>query len=389
MTHEMPLRLHGIWPSASEELVIRAALASPQDAPALWAEWLETNDIDRLSFGTFRLLPLLYTKLAAADYHGNEMSKLRGTYRQSWYRNQLLGNSVAEMLDALHDRGIPTLLMKGIPLALRTYEDLGARSMGDGDIMVPLSFSSVAREVLEDHGWERTIPYFPGHAMSYRSGKGLEIDLHWYLTKYHQSEAVSDVIWQASMPFELNSVSTRAMNHTDELVHSLIHGLHWEQELPIRWVPDSFLIMERHAEDIDWERFLAVAGILRGSATVAAALTYLQSKYDAPVPAGVVDALESKTVVSQRVENWFRFHATARHPWGMLPLRWIAYWRAERERARIPTPVGFVRQLKTTWAVPSWTGMIGEVLRRVRRRLSWFARSKRRDWGIAPETYDG
>lgn len=373
MIKDVPLRLHGIWPTDDEELAIRAALADGERAIAAWKEWLDTNDLDRLSFGSFRLLPLIYSKLAAAHYDGPEMSKLRGVYRQSWYRNQLLLHTVEAILMEFSAAHVPTLLMKGIPLSLRTYQDAGVRSMGDGDILVPPGRRDDAIRILEARGWRRFSAFLPGHAVVYESSDGLQIDLHWYLTKYHRVEAASEPFWKGAVPFQLGEASTLAMNHTDELLHCLIHGMHWEQDLPIRWIPDALNILARHPADIDWDRFVAVAVAVRNSPTIRTALDYLISRYQADVPPGLLERLEQESTAGERLENWFRLHATARHPWGMLPLRWIAYWRSERQRGAIPTPVGFLRELKKNWGIRSWVEMPGQFLRLLGRRLRWLA----------------
>ena len=232
MTIEPTLKLHGIWPSPEEELVIRAAVTAHEGAVDIWREWLAQNDIDRLSYGSFRLLPLVYRNLNQYGYDGPEIPKLRGAYRQSWYRNQLLVTRTAEIVGKLEDAGVSAILMKGIPLAIRTYQDLGARSMGDGDLLVPLDQVDRVIAVLEAAGWEpksRARPLVEvQHAMPYRSQDGLELDIHWFVMISHLYEAAVEPFRDGAVPLAVGGTNLRAFNVTDELLHTCLHGLNWE-----------------------------------------------------------------------------------------------------------------------------------------------------------------
>jgi len=89
------------WPTAQQELLLRASLLKGKQATDAWEEWISTVDIDHLDLGSLRTLPLLYRNLHTQGVKHPLMSKLRGIYRLSWYKNQTLFHHIGSVLAAL------------------------------------------------------------------------------------------------------------------------------------------------------------------------------------------------------------------------------------------------------------------------------------------------
>ena len=77
-------------PSAAQRLLLEAALGDGEAAVAAAREWSLLVDLDRIDFGSFRLLPLLVRNLERLDIELPSSDRLRGIYRRCWYRNQVL-----------------------------------------------------------------------------------------------------------------------------------------------------------------------------------------------------------------------------------------------------------------------------------------------------------
>src|SRR5262245_20078562 len=95
----------GCWPTENQRLLLLAAIGTSADAEEAWLRWRSAVDIATLDAGSFRLLPLLYKNLSRRATDDPWMAKLKGVYRQSWYRNTLLFHRTAGILAALHDAG--------------------------------------------------------------------------------------------------------------------------------------------------------------------------------------------------------------------------------------------------------------------------------------------
>src|SRR5262249_54557182 len=147
----------------TQELLLRAALLDGPEAEGAFEAWQARVDLAQIDAGSFRLLPLLYANLTRLGIRSPLSARLRGIHRQAWYRNQVLFRRGAETLRALEGAGIPTLLLKGIPLALLHYRDEAVRPMADADVLVPTQAVTGALAVLRRAGWHpgRTLALWP------------------------------------------------------------------------------------------------------------------------------------------------------------------------------------------------------------------------------------
>ena len=118
-------------------MLLQAALLDGDRASTASRAWCARIDLDLLDAGSLRLLPLLYRAMTARGESWTHLGRLRGVYRQTWYRNNLLIGRLARLIDALERAGIPTLVLKGVPLALCYYRDTALRPMGDADLLNP------------------------------------------------------------------------------------------------------------------------------------------------------------------------------------------------------------------------------------------------------------
>ena len=171
-----------------QELLLRAALLKGSDAVEAWMEWKSSVDLEgHLDNGSFRLLPLLYTNLKQLDVKDPLMGKLKGIYLKSWYKNQRLFFEARKILDYLHNEGIQTIVLKGVPLAILHYKNYGVRPMTDIDILVPASQALLTADVLKRVGWNPTatesmdVPMQYRHSQQFVDESGTELDLHWHL----------------------------------------------------------------------------------------------------------------------------------------------------------------------------------------------------------------
>jgi hypothetical protein len=97
------------------------------------------------------------------------------------------------VLEALGDRGVPALLLKGPALAVQTAGSSSARGYGDVDLFVSPESAELAFEVLSQHGWEpRTFGSASPGTWAWRhlvrtfneiafDGRASSVDLHWRL----------------------------------------------------------------------------------------------------------------------------------------------------------------------------------------------------------------
>jgi hypothetical protein len=329
----VPLARPGCWPDREQELLLRAAVLPPARALPAWREWTRHFDIaeDRIDVGSYRLLPKVYRNLRGQLQDDPQRARLEGLYKRNWYASQLAFEACAKALQALQAAGIEPVLLKGCPLALRYYADIGARPMNDIDLLVSPQEALAAARILGEQGWhpDKGAALSPStlahaHAHGFRRERvATELDLHWHVLHFCQDEGVSRRFAQAAVPLQLNRVATRTLCSADHLLSVCIHGLMWNEVPPMRWIVDAMRLLDTPAHPVDWPRLLEMARACRGSLSVHAALSYLRERFDAPVPEAVLAEL-ARTPTS-RLEREIYAALTRGGNWRNARLLWLEF----------------------------------------------------------------
>jgi hypothetical protein len=295
----------GCRPTAVQELLLKASLLEGEAALEAWRQWHAQVGLERLDHGSFRLLPLLYWNLRRQGCDHPLMGILQGIHRWAWVENRLLFQRLAPALETVHRAGIPTLLLKGAPLAQLHYADVGLRPMNDLDILVPEERALEAIRMLEGKGWRhRTRWKFRQdsdlcfrHSLGFINDEGLELDLHWHALFLACFQGADEALWKESVPMEFEGIPTRTLCPTDQLVHACVHGPMWSEITPMRWVADAFVVM--CSSTIDWRRISALADCMRIVLPVREGLQYLVELLAAPVPTALLEEFAQGKKVSR------------------------------------------------------------------------------------------
>jgi hypothetical protein len=352
----------GLRPTEEEELLLRASLLEGDEALEAWEEWASRVDIDVLDEGSRKLLPLLYRNLSTLGVESPMMATLKGIYRWTWYRNQMLFQTVSKLIQSFHASGIQTMIVNGAALASLHYNDYGLRHVDDADVLVPTDKALPAIELLASQGWLPTRwdltklqePLLSTtHSEVFTDQAGQRLDLHWHLMAECCYENGDDDFWEASIGVDFNDVATSALNQTDELLLVCVHGAVWGPVRTHRWVADSMMILRTAESGIDWNRLIGQAHKRRLILQIRNALVYLRDLLDAPIPSEVVETLQSMGVSRiERIE-----YASATSPEGLtggLPMTWFRYLRSRQlggSAALRAEFLGFPRFLKHAWGL--------------------------------------
>jgi hypothetical protein len=363
------------WPTPQQELLLQAALLEGADALAAWEKWKAAVDIDVLDPGSFRLLPQLYWKLQAQGIEDPLMSKLKGVYRYTWSRNQLLLHSSAALLKHFQAAGIQTMILKGAALTVLYYKNRGLRFMSDFDVLVPTEQAARAITLLTDLGWvpdarspERLIPI--EHGIGFKNKDRQSVDLHWHLLPECRQPDADKPFWDGAVLANLEDLSTSALNPTDQLFHVCIHGAKWNLIAPFRWVADAMMILRDLEVKIEWERLVSEAQDRRLTLPLRDTLTYLQHMFDAPVPSAVLQRLRNTpTSKAEIFEYRYKTQSYLKKPLGYLPILWFDYRRSAPQDGRLNQVLGFAKHLQLLWGakhvmlLPFYAALMG--LRRI------------------------
>jgi hypothetical protein len=336
-----------LWPSGEQLLLLRAGLLDGQAAVDAFNAWRSRVRLeDDFSYATSRLLPLAYHNLHALGVDDPLMPRLKGVYRHSWYMTQRLMHAVQPAVDALDRAGVPVLMTKGMPLALTYYRNPALRPMSDADIVVPRVHLERTLDVLSVLGWHGSRPDDEAirhrHAVQLFNADGREIDVHWRALFESDVATEQDSFFSTAEPLTLQATTVRQPDPSHALFHTIVHGLRWNPETPVRWIPDSLMILRTRGGDIDWDVVHELAVGHRVLRRTMLGLKYLATEFDAPIPPHVLERLNR---APQTLFERFESRVALMDDGSVTPAAWRTQvsWLAEYARHnRVRNPFRFV-----------------------------------------------
>jgi hypothetical protein len=351
----------GRFPSPEQENLLKAALLKGGEAQVSFEEWLAVVNLDEIDLASYRLLPLLYSNLKKVGIRHPLMNKLKGVHRQAWYENQMLFQTMADLLRLFRRFGIKTMALKGAALNQLYYEDSGQRPMQDFDILVPSPDAVKAINLMHESCWTSRIPprqllkkyrlHFT-HACSFRNSAGREMDLHWHVLYTSLDPNADDDFWESAIEIKIQDGSIFAMNPSDQLFHVCVHGAGWNYVPPIRWVADAEKIIDKIPE-IDWNRLLFLAEKHCLILPLRETLIYLKEFLKAPIPFDLLQELKEHSI-SKAMHLEYKARNTpndTRPPFLELWLQISRYWRLRKNAGALRLILDFPRYLQVAWAI--------------------------------------
>lgn len=373
----------GDWrPSPHQRLLLEACLGKGATAVRAWSEWCEAVDIEHseVDGGSFRLLPLAYRNLVRQSCEHPLMPRLKGLFRKSWFENQIQLRAASAAVGRLDDAGIPSLMLKGIALALSCYEDPGERPMEDFDLLVPARHARAALDVLVGNGWKTE--YSDGlqvtdaiiavrHGQNFSGPGGEKLDLHWHVLQECVALDADEPFWEEAVPLVIGGRQTRMLSTEDQVLHVCAHGVEWNAVPPVRWVADVVTLLRSAGHGFLWDRLVTQSRRCRLAFRVGTALKLLKEQQWVEVPEEVLREL----LRGNRFERWELHWRTRRGRWApLLPGRLFRYWRyrnlpASRLAPGAPSGISAYfrahygidsnRALAARWARIGWARVLG------------------------------
>jgi Uncharacterised nucleotidyltransferase len=335
-----------VWPTPSQELLLKAALLADERALLAWEEVRPEMEVARLDGPAQAVLPHVRANLTALGVEDELLGLFRGVHRYVWAQNQLLLNRMTPFLEELEQAGIPTLVLKGAGMVAGSRLDAGMRPMKDLDVLVPTGHTETAIEILAGGGlvpvsgmptWFVT-EYAPTFECGWgfetiEHGRSLRLDLHWHATYVSRQPDADHDFWEAAREVDLRGVGTRALAPADELLIAIVHGLHWDPLPTYRWVVDAALVARGESGPVDFDRLVEQARKRRVTAMVSAGLAYLRREFAAPIPLKTIRALRrSLPGPVERLE----LRALRRPPWECRPMERAVIRHQDSARQRVP-----------------------------------------------------
>ncbi len=368
-----------LWPAADQLQLLDAALLPGDAARAAYASWRRSVRLEEeFSWTVLRLLPLVHDSLARAGERDPLMGRLKGMSRRTWYETQQLFHRTRPAVAALCDADIPVLLLKGAPLVLSYYGHHALRPMSDVDVAVPVGDVQRAISVLRAADWHPTSDPSPDylrfrHALQMRHPSGAELDLHWHTMYEGLSGSIPDWGWTHAEPLEFLGCRVLQPGPTEMLLQLIVHGVRWNRETPIRWIPDALMVLRARGAEIDWTRLVADARRMQVTLRLRLGLEWLTARYAVALPPEVLAQLRATSpTAAERMEGWVYLRDFRRFTNSVLGNQCTIV--ADLCRVVHPTSVGrFLRTLphylRFRWGLEGRSGIAPAIWRSAMRRL--------------------
>src|SRR5262249_13174852 len=132
---------------------------------------------------------------------------------------------------------------------------------------------------------------------------------HWHVMQECSNARADAHFWNGAEPLDVDGVQTLQFSPTDALFHSVIHGVRWNREPPIRWIADALTIIKVAGGQIDWNGMVQFAEDDRLPGRLAMGLGYLRDRFGAPIPADIMERLRQRRIsLLERIENTIALH---------------------------------------------------------------------------------
>ena len=231
------------WPSPTQEALLRMILGHDERVLERWRA-LQPLDIDTLEVGSFCLLPHVHSRLSALAPDEPLLPRLAGTYRNTWYRNQLRLERLSRLVASLDQQGIETVVVGGATIAARWYAQLGLRPIAQLEVAVDSTDAQTVTEAARGEGWRgtqstREYARFVDDGMVLVGHAGALPDLAGTMG----SDAALRELAAHSQELELGEVRVRVLDAQDEMLFACALGARAALPPTVQWLLDAAQVL--------------------------------------------------------------------------------------------------------------------------------------------------
>ena len=382
----------------SNLLLLKAALLDRDRAIAAYQEWRPTLDLETISYGQQRLLPLLQNNLARFGIEDPLADRFRGIRRYFWVRNLKAMAFAKRVFAALDNAGVPFIVLKGAALVACYFTSRSLRPMDDIDILVREDRLADAIAVLTamnlhpDRISPRDILLNSRNNRSMLPGRNFfgpdgNIDLHWKALHLDRRPEADDRFWQNHLNSSLDGAPIRVLDPAHQLILTCAHAAQrFAAAAAEQWPADAITVI-RGSADLCLERLISEARQRGLSAIIAESLDFLEQEFNVSILTTAVSRMRIASTWTERAE--MRLLADP-----LKPTR-LSYWLGELLDFRRRSPGRVSRSIPRVLPalMKSWAGVdqiipaIIVAAQALAGRPSWLRRLLGRDrYRLIPDT---
>lgn len=261
-------------------------------------DWEEFWKVSRIHSVT----ELLYSRIMALNivrqFPDNVLERFREFLYPRASANSWLLQTGKEVTQRLLESGIETLALKGFFLQQAVYADDEIRPMNDVDLLVRREQIPAAIEILNEIGFRVLSHFDPAfenedikHVPPMQNEFGQTLELHWNLLEENEPFSIDmEQVWEHKTCYS-NRLWGLSLEHL--IVHLAIHGSYQHYlRLGLRSLLDLNRVIEKFADEIEWEQVLSTAKAWNAEKSLWVSLKLTQKYLLLDLPEDVLLSLE-------------------------------------------------------------------------------------------------
>jgi hypothetical protein len=284
------------WPSPTQEQLLRVALAGPPAGPRAWHELSPGFDLQTLEPGTVSVLPLVYRAVTEDSPEDRLLPRLKGIYRNTWVKNKLLAERLAEVVEAFDAQGIEHLLIAGLAAAVRYYPELGLRPTPTLELLIANEALIPATRELGRLGWSAPAPVALDAEQLVNFGNAHGQTCLLRTAPAADLQLPAGELRAVSTPVRIGRVTVNALAPEHELLVACVAGQRRKPVRSVQWLVDVARILMTAGAEMDWHPLGALAGAHGQALRLRQALAYVADVLEVPVPAPAAPMLHSLAI---------------------------------------------------------------------------------------------
>ena len=216
---------------------LRACLAWERGEPAAGASWPAGASL-QVAVDAHHVAPVVAPWRARLELAPVDESWLEAEQQRNAHRALAAARQLVELVAALGAADIRVMILKGIPLALRTTGNLAGRHCGDIDVLVDAGDLAATDRVMRSLGYDSDLgparsplvdPYrrwilaMDSHH-SYTAPDRRPVEVHWQVTTHELLPLPFDEVWRDRVAVSVAGVDVAILPDVHDRLYVIVHA---------------------------------------------------------------------------------------------------------------------------------------------------------------------
>jgi len=190
---------------------------------------------------------------------------LQHLHQANMERNEAFCEAIREIHTKLREHEIPAILLKGAAaLCDDLYGDLGARMMGDIDILVKPQHARLVQKLLSQLGYDELHNSFADHHLprQIKRGTPVAVEVHFQVANGQAGRIIpANLSWEQREIKTWEFLTLSVLKPTYRLIHNTVHALvphrtFIESRIYLHHLAEFNNLSRRYGREIDWREWL-------------------------------------------------------------------------------------------------------------------------------------